>query len=170
MGHGTNVDLWLPRAQGDAIRCSDPEPERSITEPSRLRILVCDDDPDVRAVVSAFLRDSGYTVWEAENPFLAFEILEREWPVDLLIADYAMPEMNGLAVIDRALACHQGLKALLISGHAEILHAGVASGVPLLAKPFKVAELRRRIAESLFASSPDADLGALSSRVLAVPG
>ena len=58
--------------------------------------------------------------------------------MDLLVVDYAMPGMNGLAVIDRALARHEGLKALLISGHAEILHAGVASGVPLLVKPFNL--------------------------------
>jgi signal transduction histidine kinase/CheY-like chemotaxis protein len=167
VGHGTNVDLWLPRAQGDAIRCSDPEPERSITEPSRLRILVCDDDPDVRAVVSAFLRDSGYTVWEAENPFLAFEILEREWPVDLLIADYAMPEMNGLAVIDRAQSHHHGLRALLISGHADILHTNGIPGIPLLAKPFKVADLKRRIMEALQEPSPDVGIDKPQSRLLA---
>jgi len=170
LGKGTKVDLWLPRATGEAINYAEWEPNHWNTQPGQARIVVCDDDTDVRAVVGSSLRDSGYAVWEAESPARAFEILEREQPIDLLVVDYAMPEMNGLAVIDRALACHQGLKALLISGHAEILHAGVASGVPLLAKPFKVAELRRRIAESLFASSPDADLGALSSRVLAVPG
>jgi signal transduction histidine kinase/ActR/RegA family two-component response regulator len=170
LGKGTKVDLWLPRATGEAINYAEWEPDHCNTQPGQARIVVCDDDTDVRAVVGSSLRDSGYAVWEAESPARAFEILEREQPIDLLVVDYAMPEMNGLAVIDRALACHQGLKALLISGHAEILHAGVASGVPLLAKPFKVAELRRRIAESLFASSPDADLGALSSRVLAVPG
>jgi len=117
-----------------------------------------------------------YSVFGSKDALLAalgrraFEILERERPIDLLVVDYAMPEMNGLAVIDRAMARHEGLKALLISGHAEILHAGAANGVPLLAKPFKVAELRRRIAETLFASSPDAGLCALNSRVLAVPG
>jgi len=169
-GKGTKVDLWLPRATGDAINYAEWEPDHCGTQPGQARILVCDDDTDVRAVVGSSLRDSGYAVWEAENPAHAFEILEREQPIDLLVVDYAMPEMNGLAVIDRALACHEGLKALLISGHVEILHAGGASGVPLLAKPFKVAELRRRIAEMLFASSPDADLGALSSRVLAIPG
>ena len=168
-GNGTNVDLWLPRAEGDAIKFGDPEPERSIAEPCQSRILVCDDDTDVREVVGAFLRDSGYVVWEAENPFLAFEILEREWPIDLLVADYAMPEMNGLAVIDRAQAHHHGLRVLLMSGHADILHAGGVSGIPLLAKPFKVAELKRRITETLQAPS-DVSLGTPESGLLAVSG
>jgi signal transduction histidine kinase/CheY-like chemotaxis protein len=169
-GKGTKVDLWLPRATGEAINYAEWEPDHCGMQPGQARILVCDDDTDVRAVVGSSLRDSGYAVWEADSPTHAFEILEREQPIDLLVVDYAMPEMNGLAVIDRALACHEGLKALLISGHAEILHGGGASGVPMLAKPFKVAELRRRIAETLFVSSSDADLCALSSRVLAIPG
>jgi CheY-like chemotaxis protein len=113
------------------------------------------------------LRDSGYTVWEAENPFLAFEILEREWPVDLLIADYAMPEMNGLAVIDRAQSHHHGLRALLISGHADILHTNGIPGIPLLAKPFKVADLKRRIMEALQEPSPDVGIDKPQSRLLA---
>jgi DNA-binding NtrC family response regulator len=86
-----------------------------------------------------------------------------------MVVDYAMPEMNGLAVINRAQACHDGLKALLISGHAEILRAGGVSGIPLLAKPFRVAELRRRIAETLFASASDPEIGSPRSRLLAVP-
>jgi signal transduction histidine kinase/CheY-like chemotaxis protein len=167
-GKGTNVDLWLPLAVGDSLKCDYPEPKSSVTEPSRSRILVCDDDGDVREVVSACLRDSGYVVWEAENPFLAFEILEREWPIDLLIADYAMPEMNGLAVIDRAQAHHHGLRVLLMSGHADILHAGGVSGIPLLAKPFKVGELKRRITETLQTPSFDASLGEATSRLLAL--
>jgi len=169
LGDGTNVDLWLPRAEGDAIKANDPAPERPITEPSQSRILVCDDDADVRAVVGEFLRDSGYVVWEAENPFLALEILEREWPIDLLIADYAMPEMNGLAVIDRAQAHYHGLRVLLMSGHAEILQAGGGSGIPLLTKPFKVAELKKRITETLQAPC-DVCVGMPKSRLLAVSG
>ncbi len=169
LGKGTKVDLSLPRANGKAINYADREPDPYATQPGHARILVCDDDEDVRALVGSSLRDSGYAVWEAENPARAFEILERERPIDLLVVDYAMPEMNGLAVINRAQACQDGLKALLISGHAEILHAGGVSGIPLLAKPFRVAELRRRIAETLFASSPDPDIGSPRSRLLAVP-
>src|SRR6516162_899188 len=168
LGSGTNVDLWLPRAECASIQSGDLEPETSILEPNQSRILVCDDDTDVRAVVGAFLRDSGYIVWEAENPFLAFEILEREWPIDLLIADYAMPEMNGLTVIDRALAHHHGLRVLLMSGHADILHAGGVSGIPLLAKPFKVAELKRRIIQTLQAPLADICVSRPKSHLVAI--
>ena len=170
VGTGTKVDLWLPRATGEASSYAEWEPDQCGVQPGQARILVCDDDADVRAVVGSSLRDSGYTVWEADSPAHAFDILERERPIDLLVVDYAMPEMNGLAVIDHALACHGGLKALLISGHAEILHRGGGSRVPLLPKPFKIAELRRRIAEMLLASSPVGDLGARSSQALAVSG
>ena len=116
------------------------------------------------------MSDSGYVVWEAANPFLAFEILEREWPIDLLIADYAMPGMNGLAVIDRAQTHYHGLRVLLMSGHADMLQAGGISGIPLLAKPFRVAELKRRITETLQAPSSDVGVGTRKPRLLAVSG
>ena len=166
LGNGTKVDLWLPRAEGEAIECADLELGPSITESSQARILVCDDDADVRAFVGAFLRDSGYIVWEAENPTLAFEILEKEWPIDLLIADYVMPEMNGLAVIDRAQARHHGLRVLLMSGYAEFPPAGGEAGIPLLAKPFKVSELKRRIAETLHAHTFNVRIGSSTSQLL----
>jgi signal transduction histidine kinase/ActR/RegA family two-component response regulator len=168
LGNGTRVDLWLPRGEGEAITSADLEPERAIAQPRQARILVCDDDADVRAVVAGFLRESGFVVWEAENPTLAFQILEEERPIDLLVADYAMPEMNGIAVIDRAQARHDGLKVLLMSGHADILHAGGVSGIPLLAKPFKVAELQRRIMETLDAAPSDICPVRPGARLLAV--
>ena len=127
----------------------------SVSGSTQARILVCDDDGDVRALVGTYLRDSGYTVWEANNPTLALQILERERPIDLLLVDYAMPEMNGPAVIDRAQTCQPGLKTLLITGYAEALRTDGISGIPLLPKPFKVAELNRRIAEILHSSSSE---------------
>jgi CheY-like chemotaxis protein len=95
------------------------------------------------------LRDLGHLVWEAAKPTLALQILERERPVDLLLVDYAMPEMNGRTVIDRARACQPGLKTLLMTGYAEALRNNGMSEIPVLRKPFKAAELSRRIAEIL---------------------
>jgi hypothetical protein len=58
---------------------------------------------------------------------------------------------------------------LLMSGHAEILQAGGISGIPLLTKPFKVAELKKRIAETLQGPC-DVYVGMPNSRLLAVSG
>jgi signal transduction histidine kinase/CheY-like chemotaxis protein len=150
LGRGTKVDLWLPRIiNGIAVQYAEHEQEPYATGPYQGRILVCDDDTDVRSVVGAYLRDVGYTVWEADNPRVALEILESERPLDVFIVDYAMPEMNGLTVIERARAGQHGLKVLLMSGHADILQAGGLGGIPLLAKPFKVADLGKQITKLL---------------------
>jgi CheY-like chemotaxis protein len=129
---------------------------------------VCDDDPDVLAFVGSALSDEGYTVWEAETPFRALEIIKTAQSIDLLLVDYAMPEMNGLALIDRARACQHGLGALLMSGHAEVLHAAEALKIPLLAKPFRVAELRRRISEILLTQPSGSSFESYSSKDFAV--
>ena len=148
LGKGTTVELWLPLAEGRTA-CDVTIPRKAILKRRRARILVCDDDADVRSLVGAFLRDVGHTVWEANNPALALQIIQRERPIDLLVIDYAMPEMNGPAVIDRAQVSQPGLKTLLITGYAEALRNSGKFGTPVLAKPFKISELDKRITEIL---------------------
>lgn len=159
LGEGTKVDLWLPRAASKTSQCVAPVTGPSIFEPSQAKILVCDDDSGVLTFVATILRDNGHVVWEAHTPSEALAILQRERPLDLLLVDYAMPGMNGIVVIDRARACQRELNVILMSGHADVLRAGGISGIPLLAKPFRVAELRQRIGEVLLGPSPDADFG-----------
>jgi CheY-like chemotaxis protein len=149
LGKGTTITIWLPPAEGRATVNVSAEPTEFVMEQLPARILVCDDDGDVRSVVGALLRDLGHTVWEVSNPILALQILEREAPVDLLLVDYAMPEMNGRAVIERARVFQPGLKTLLMTGYAEALRKNGASGIPVLPKPFKAVELSRRIADIL---------------------
>jgi CheY-like chemotaxis protein len=60
-----------------------------------------------------------------------------------------MPEMNGAAVIERARQFQSGLKLLMMTGDSEALRANAVAGAPLLAKLFKVAQLKERVAESL---------------------
>jgi len=146
-GEGTKVDLWLPRAESKTSQCVAPDPGPYTVEPSNAKILVCDDDSGVLTFVATVLRDNGHVVWEADTPSDALAIIEREQPLDLLLVDYAMPGMNGIAVIDRARACQRELNVILMSGHPDVLRSGGVSGIPLLAKPFKAAELRRRICE-----------------------
>jgi nitrogen-specific signal transduction histidine kinase/CheY-like chemotaxis protein len=144
LGEGTRVTLWLPCAEGRSTETVSSEPGGSVLSLGQARVLVCDDDSDVRAFVATFLRHNGCTVWEANNPMLALKILERERPIDLLLVDHAMPEMTGPAVIERAQTYQPGLKTLLMSGHADALRAAELSGVRALSKPFKVAELTKR--------------------------
>jgi signal transduction histidine kinase/CheY-like chemotaxis protein len=158
-GEGTKVDLWLPRAESKTSRCVAPDPGPYISEPSHARILVCDDDWGVLTFVATVLRGNGHVVWEADTPSEALAIVEREQPLDLLLVDYAMPGMNGITVIDRARACQRGLNVILMSGHADVLRSGGISGIPLLAKPFKIAELRQRICEVLLLASSNAGFG-----------
>ena len=155
LGKGTTVELWLPQAKGPIALTLSARLGEPTLKPRGASILVCDDDADVRSLVSSFLRDVGYTVWEANNPTLALEILRRERSIDLLLVDYAMPEMSGPAVIDQARAFQPGLKTLLITGYVEALRNNGISGIPILAKPFKIAELHKRIAEIIGESSLD---------------
>ena len=84
------------------------------------------------------LRESGFTIVETNGALSALEIIQRKLPIDLLLVDYAMPEMNGLAVIDRAQTCRPELKALLMTGHAEILRtSGAGNDSPALQSPLR---------------------------------
>jgi len=154
VGKGTRVDLWLPCADSGTAETDTMEVDTSTRESHRATILVCDDDDDVRTFVVDMLRERGFTILEASGVSSALEIIQRELPIDLLLVDYAMPEMNGLAVIHRAQACCPELKALLMTGHAEILRTSGDGVIPLLAKPFKGADLERRIEEVLSCPIP----------------
>jgi signal transduction histidine kinase/CheY-like chemotaxis protein len=144
---GTTVELWLPKA--DAVPASAPDgPAARKPEMPRgaAGILLCDDDADVRRFISEFLASKGYAVHAANDGGTALNLLARRSEIELLIADYAMPGINGLETIRQAKARRLGLKALLITGYAV---AGDTTGIPLLRKPFAPSELARRVAEIL---------------------
>jgi signal transduction histidine kinase/ActR/RegA family two-component response regulator len=149
LGKGSTVELWLPPAKVGAVPTASAQQADCVMEHRRARILVCDDDGDVRSVVGSLLRELGHTVWEASDPLLALQILQRERPVDLLLVDYAMPAMNGQIVIDRARTFQPDLKTLLMTGYVEALRQNAISGTAILPKPFKAAELSKVIGEIL---------------------
>ena len=79
------------------------------------KILVIDDDAQVRKVISVILSKNGFTVFESGNGCSALSILETE-AVDLIITDILMPEKDGLETIAESKALWPRLKIIAMSG------------------------------------------------------
>ncbi|HLH98811.1 MAG TPA: PAS domain S-box protein [Xanthobacteraceae bacterium] len=151
-GMGTTFKLYFPRSgeQGHAIEEADILPAG--TQRSE-RILVVEDDKDLRAYLIEILRDLNYGAIAAQDAVAALGILEQpDIRVDLLLTDVVMPGMNGRELANRALQLRPGLKILFMSGYSRnaVVHQGrVDRGVNLIQKPVSMSELAARIRDAL---------------------
>jgi PAS domain S-box-containing protein len=153
-GMGTVVTVFLPRA--DAV-ADDAAPRGRIGRRRRGNalhpvsgILLVDDDPDVRAVVAAMLREAGHTVIEAGSGGAALErLVDRAASIDLLIADLAMPGMNGFELARAARQERPDLPVLFVTGFADMAKAEDGHRETILQKPFRAEELTAKVAEVL---------------------
>jgi signal transduction histidine kinase len=148
---GTTVRMFLP-ASAPPQEAVDPQSQRPIsTQGSRehTRVLVVDDDKLVRRFMSDSLRNLKYDVTDVENGEQALEALGREH-FDVLVADFAMPGMNGAEVARAAKERQPDIKVLMVSGYADSDAVEAALGsARQLRKPFDGAELGAAIAETL---------------------
>jgi len=147
-GHGTTVKMFLPRSTAMHV------PEVAATGAFRVlhgmeRILLVEDNEQVRRFAAANLESLGYTVLQAANGHDALEVLATHEDVDLLFTDMVMPGgMSGRQLADAARERWPRLKVLFTSGYTEdgIVHHGrLDPGVQLLSKPYRRSELARRI-------------------------
>ena len=147
IGEGTTGEIWLPVAD-PGIEAQSREIASNLgpaAARSRLRILAVDDDPLVLANTAAMLDDLGHEVQEAASAKQALEILSKGSAVDLVITDYAMPEMTGADLAAGIRRRWPDLPVVLSTGYAE-LPEGADPGLPRLAKPYTQDELARAIA------------------------
>ena len=79
------------------------------------RVLIVDDDPNVRIVIQQIMTRWEHEVFSACSGFDALRILKKQ-PVDLLITDIVMPYMTGVKLIDEIRKLHPKIKILAISG------------------------------------------------------
>lgn len=101
------------------------------------RVLVVDDDPDVRLTMSAFLGRAGWEVFTAGSGDEAFAWLTAAPAIAGLVTDYAMPGMNGVELVLRARELSPGLPALVVTGYAGAEGLACLPGdVTVLRKPF----------------------------------
>ncbi|QEE41289.1 MULTISPECIES: ATP-binding protein [unclassified Methylobacterium] len=150
VGEGTTVCLYLPRHYGDiavddptALLAALPRSEQGET------VLVVDDEPSVRMLVTEILEDLGYLAIEASDSAAGLKVLQSDVRIDLLVTDVGLPGgMNGRQMADAARVSRPDLKVLFITGYAEnaILGNGhLAPGMAVLTKPFSIEEMASRI-------------------------
>jgi DNA-binding response OmpR family regulator len=122
-------------------------------------ILLVEDDPLVRTIVSATLVDCGYQVLDAAYPQDALQLDDDQIAtVDLLIADVVLPRMNGRQLYERLQRHCPALQVLYISGYdREVarVHGVEAAAANFLPKPFSALALAQKVHTLLTAPSQE---------------
>lgn len=114
-------------------------------EPRPARILIAEDDDNLRRLVAAYLERDGYAVTQAPDGLTALEIAQRTSP-DLLILDIMLPGASGLEVAERVRPTQVPMLFLTALGEEADLLAGFAvGGDDYLVKPFNPKELLARV-------------------------
>jgi diguanylate cyclase (GGDEF)-like protein len=114
------------------------------------KILIVDDEDDVRRVLADFLRLDGYEVCEASDGFTALEYLEREW-FEVVVIDLVMPQMDGLTFIKTAHRHGHEAAYIVMTGFATwdtAVEAMKLGAVDYLPKPFHLELLRLVVART----------------------
>jgi len=116
-----------------------------------MRILLAEDDEDMRRFLARALERAGYEVTPVADGLAAYERL-REEPFFLLLTDIVMPEMNGIELARKATRLDPDLKIMFITGFAAVALDGEDSaprGAKVLSKPFHLRELVREVGRML---------------------
>lgn len=117
---------------------------------ARARILVIDDERNVRAFVCELLKSLGYEADEAEDGGTGLALLGRQ-RYDLVITDLRMPHMSGWEVVARVRQHAPEMPVIMISGFAtdDDVTRAQRIGIIVLHKPFSLADFRQALAQSL---------------------
>ncbi|QRY77273.1 response regulator [Pseudomonas sp. PDNC002] len=147
-GRGTQVNVYLPAVErSQAPAAGDQEPAGTLADSGRDRnILLVDDDDLVRELIGDALRLYGYRVRQANGGQQALEMLDED--VDLLLTDFAMPELNGAQMAKIARERFPYLPVVFLTGYAE-LQGLELPGSLVIQKPVQHEELARSLEELL---------------------
>jgi signal transduction histidine kinase len=151
-GEGTTVKIYLPRLIADVREDAPPEREVKGAVLGE-RVLVVEDDEEVRLYVADILRGLHYQVLEAADAAAALALVDGgKNRIDLLLTDVVLPGMNGRHLADEIVARANGIKVLFMTGYSRnaIVHHGrLEPRVEMIQKPFTEAALAARIRDLL---------------------
>lgn len=154
VGEGTTFRIFLPPADA-TVKPDSQDPEKSQVSDSggSETILIVEDEPGVREMMSSMLAMSGYKVHSCSGGQEAVALLEtRDCKIDLLITDVIMPGMSGVELAIRASRVSPHLRVVYMSGYTDdvLARGGVLTeGALLLQKPFRIEVLKRIVRTAL---------------------
>lgn len=154
LGKGTTFRIFLPRhevEESEVVEKVVAAPVRDLT--GHERILIVEDEENVRTFSARALATTGYKVFEAESGEEALEVLDEiDGKVDLIISDVVMPEMDGPTLLKEVRKRYPGLKVILVSGYAEeSVRKDIEDdrSVEFLPKPYSLDQINSKVKEVL---------------------
>jgi len=150
-GEGATLEVLLPRTRKSAAQAELQPPSDAAARGERL--LLVEDNDAVRELMCRVLESSGYALVEAASPREALELAATmKEPIDLLVTDVVMPEMNGRQLSNLLREERPDLPVLYISGYTDevmISRGLLPPGTAFLQKPFSVDQLHHALREIL---------------------
>jgi DNA-binding NtrC family response regulator len=123
------------------------------------KIIVVDDEPEIRKLVMAMLTRNGYRVFTADSGENALRLFRNNPDVDLLLTDVVAPGMSGPMIADQIAALKPDIKVIFMSGYDNtqvVQRYVVEKGYTLLVKPFNMEQLGRKVRQVLSDSQTSA--------------
>ncbi len=130
-------------------RAETPE---TVADPNAATILIVDDEPNLRRILSAVLAKDGYNIVIADGGRDAIKKAKALPELDLMVTDFLMPDLNGLQTLEAVRKRHPHVRALLISGHGTVRSAVEAmrlGAFDFLTKPFDMEQVRETVKRAL---------------------
>lgn len=155
VGKGTRVSLLLPRMEHEAAAALEDQ-QVSVRAGRPARVLVVDDDAEVREAMVAMLDELGYQVDEAPSADEALaRLADRRQPtIDILVSDVVMPgRLDGVGLAEEVQRLYPTIPVILATGYTTRLTTATAFRV--LAKPFSHQALAETLAEILDSNTPE---------------
>jgi CheY-like chemotaxis protein len=145
-------DLTGELMQAANVPPSEPPANPDVAVERPAKILVVEDDPDVAEVAVAVLESMGHDVRMCPNASAALSLLDENAGYDLVFSDIMMPgPLNGIDLAETILKKFPDLPVLLATGFSNAALAPGALRFPVLAKPYSVQELTRRVGQMIHA-------------------
>ncbi len=155
-GQGTTVTLYLLRDAHAVHAAATPieRPAETVDAPSKLTILVVEDDPRVLAATTGALEELGHATIHCDDPLAAPALLDAHDDIDLIVSDVLMPRQTGPEMIAALAPRYRDIAVLFVTGFAGDANAREFGGHDVLRKPFTLTGLERAVAAAVATDRP----------------